>query len=113
MAEHLHTVTITGGENDTYPRIEFVCAGDRTADCHRYPDCDCESWEWDEDDHPHPYVEHEKCWMQGWFDSDATDPSYDTLDECDITPGMSGPIATSFQGEYVEWGFAAPEVNRG
>lgn len=103
MTEHLHTVTITGTEDR--PRIEFRCAGDRTAECHRYPDCDCESWEWDEDDHPHPYVEHKHCWMQGWFDNDGTDPSSDTLAECDMAVGMSGPIKASFQDEYVEWEF--------
>ncbi|MGW4126283.1 hypothetical protein [Nocardia sp. NPDC004711] len=111
MAEHLHTVTITQDEGATCPRIEFVCAGDRTAACHRYPDCDCDSWESDDDEHPHPYVEHEKCWMQDWFDNHGTDPADDTLAECDITPGMSGPIKTSFCWDYVEWEFISqPEV---
>lgn len=110
MADHLHTVTITHRDGETLPRIEFRCAGDRTAECHRYPDCGCESWGSDEDEHPHPFVEHGECWMQGWFDNDGIDPSTDLLAECDITPGMSGPIKAWFEGEYVEWEFIVPEV---
>ncbi|MGW2666078.1 hypothetical protein ACWCW7_34425 [Nocardia tengchongensis] len=110
MAENLHTVTITGGEHDTYPRIRFTCTGNRESKCHHYPACDCESWE--RDDHEHPDVVHEQCWLQSWFDTEAVEPAPDTLADCDITPGMSGPIKAWFdQDGYVEWEFVEPEVS--
>ncbi|WP_029923897.1 hypothetical protein [Nocardia otitidiscaviarum] len=104
MTEHLHTATITGTEDR--PRIEFRCAGDRTAECHQYPDCRCESWVRGE--HEHPFVSHDECWLVSWFDNaddGGVEPMPEYLSEGDITPGMSGPIKTHFTGDYVEWEF--------
>ncbi|MGW4126386.1 hypothetical protein [Nocardia sp. NPDC004711] len=104
MPEHLHTVTIKAGE--PWPSIEFTCHGDRDSECHSYPDCECESWT--PGDHEHPFVPHDECWMQAWFANaadGAVDPMPESLADCDITVGMSGPIETSFRGEYVEWEF--------
>ncbi len=116
----LHTVTIHGDtiteDGDTYyenVRIEFVCAGDETSPCHQYPDCGCEYWD---DDHEtdrgpeHAPVPHEKCWMQDWFDNDAAEPNSERIempfvgDEV-LKPGMSGPITTSSELDYVVWKF--------
>lgn len=109
MPEHLHTVEITGSTDS--PKIEFTCHGDRAAECHSYPDCKCETWH--RHDPCHPFVAHDKCWMQPFFDNaawGAIDPLPETFADCDITPGMSGPITTSFNGEYIEWDFTAEEA---
>ncbi|WP_084969438.1 hypothetical protein [Prescottella equi] len=106
MSTHLHTVTITG--TDEQPRIEFTCHGDRNSECHSYPDCECESW--NRDDHPHPFAPHDECWMQPWFDNDCTSPMAETIDECEMKVGMSGPIEAEFADDYVEWTFLPPEV---
>ena len=99
MAENQHHHTIT---DDL--KIEFTCNGDRSSLCHQYPDCECETWS---EGHPHPMASHDRCWMQDWFDNDGTDPQTETLTDVEYTTGMSGPIWTSFQEDYVEWGFVA------
>jgi hypothetical protein len=99
---NVHEVKITRTVDG--PRINFTCNADPTADCRNYPDCECESWE---QDHPHPSAPHDKCWMQDWFDNDGTDPQIDTLSDVEYTVGMKGPIWTSFQEDYIEWGFVA------
>lgn len=101
-----HTVRIS---NDG--EVEFTCHGDNTADCHQYPDCGCESWE--AVGHQHPFTPHDRCWMQDWFDNDGINPSSDVLDEFEYTPGMWGPIETSFCEEYVEWSFKAARAAGG
>lgn len=114
MTEHLHAVTITGTVDD--PEIEFTCHGDRDSECHSYPDCECEVWG---NDHAHLFVPHDDCWMRSWFDRAADDPEEygpihpmpDQLAEEDCTVGMSGPIRTHFNGEFIEWEFIEqPEV---
>lgn len=100
----LHTVTVTGEEDG--PRIQFTCHGDRDSECHIFPDCGCETWIRGE--HEHPSVPHGLCWMQDWFDNDSIDPSAQdptALADCGYRPGMSGPITTHFNGEYIEWEF--------
>ncbi|KIA63043.1 hypothetical protein [Nocardia vulneris] len=104
MTALLHTVTITGTEDN--PRIEFACHGTIGAECHSYPDCDCETWD---RDHEHPYVQQDECWMKSFFDNaeqGAVDPMPEMLAESDIFVGMSGPITTHFNNEYIEWEFA-------
>lgn len=98
----LHTVTITGDEE--HPRIEFTCNGGTESDCHNYPACDCEGWD---DDHHHPKVTHLECWMQPWFDNDCISPMAEEgiFADCEYKVGMSGPIATEFCHDYVEWEF--------
>lgn len=111
MAEHLHTVTITAG--DPWPNIQFTCRGNRDSECHSYPDCQCESWI--PGDHEHPFVAHDECWMASWFanaHNGAIEPMPEFLADCDLVPGMSGPIATQFCQDYVEWEFIGqPEVS--
>lgn len=97
---HLHTVAITGTVCD--PSIEFTCHGDRSAPCHRYPDCECELWD---DNHEHPSVPHEKCLLQTWFDDGDVDPPPEELSNVALEPGMSGPICTSFHEDYIAWRF--------
>lgn len=108
MTDTLHTVEITGDPDDPATwRIKFTCHGDRDAECHSYPDCGCETW--NRVDPCHLFVPHEKCWMQQFFDNaewGGIDPLPETFADCDITPGMSGPITTWFNGEYIEWHFA-------
>lgn len=107
MADHLHTVEITGTVDD--PRIKFTCHGDNTAPCHLYPACDCEFWDSDhEEEYGHPDIPHDECWMQGWFNEDNADPNSETLIDCDYMPGMSGPVKAWFQEEYVAWEFIIP-----
>lgn len=105
MSEHLHTVTITGDEDN--PKIEFTCHGDREAVCHWYPDCDCELYLLgsDKDDNGHQFVAHDLCWMKTWFDTDRLDPSTDSLTENELKPGMTGSIDVNFCDEYIEWEF--------
>ncbi|MFI6215673.1 hypothetical protein ACIBCD_27085 [Nocardia brasiliensis] len=106
MSEHLHFVAITG-EADR-PKIEFTCRGDRTAECHSYPDCECASWDTDhEEQYGHPAVAHDQCWMQEWFQNEDTHPYWETLPDFDYRPGMSGPVTASFDSECVEWEFVA------
>lgn len=110
MTDHLHTVAITGDED--HPKIEFTCHGDRDAQCHSYPDCKCESWI--PGDHEHPFVAHDECWMKSWFDNaeqGAVEPFPENFAECEIKPGMSGPIKTEFHYDYVEWEFINEEGN--
>ena len=104
MSQNLHTVTVTIDDPGYDARVEFHCAGDETAPCHQYPDCDCESWD---DDHEHPKVPHEKCWMFDWFDNDAIDYQGDDGDD-DGTPTIarSGPINAWFADYYVAWKWA-------
>jgi len=94
----VHTVTIEPG-----PKIRFECSGDETSACRNYPDCDCEEWELT--DHKHPNQTHQECWLQAWFDNDCVGPTSDMIGDVDYTVGMSGPIATSFEGDYIEWEF--------
>lgn len=105
MTEHLHTVDITGDEDS--PRIDFTCHGDRTAECHSYPDCKCETWI--RGDHEHPFAPHDDCWMKSYFDNadqGGVDPMPEFLAEGDIAIGASGPINAYFNGEYIEWDFS-------
>lgn len=98
-----HTVTITG--TDEKPVVEFTCHGDATAKCRFYPSCQCETWE---DGHEHPKEPQDRCWLEDWFANDATDPcggDFGTLVEAGYTVGMSGPIRTTFYGDYIEWAF--------
>lgn len=102
--EHLHWVTITGTAED--PRIEFVCHGDRAAECHSYPDCECEAWIRGE--HEHEFVPHNTCWMKPFFDNaddGGVSPTPELLEEEGITVGMSGPIVTHFDEVFIEWEF--------
>lgn len=96
----LHHVEIKGTDDD--PEIVFTCSGTRESDCHNYPACDCEVWD---DEHQHPKVQHDECWMQNWFDNDATDPSTETLDLAEYTVGQSGPVTCSFEYDFVRWEF--------
>lgn len=89
------------------PTLKFECRGNRTAECHQYPEsCGCESFPCG-----HPYISHEQCWMQDWFDSNCV--SYAGEDNDDMQEGClprdvtrSGPITTSWEDEYVEWEWA-------
>lgn len=104
MPEHLHAVTITG--DDEHPKIEFTCHGDRDSECRSYPDCDCETWIRGE--HEHEFVPHDTCWMKTFFDNPddgGLEPMPEYLADDDIHPGMSGPITTHFNGEWIEWEF--------
>lgn len=89
--------------------LKFECRGDSSSDCHIYPACDCEYWD---DDHAkeHPRVPHDECWLQGWFDNDATSyegDDFNDMDDCGVPCGVSrsGPIKTSFEVDYVGWEF--------
>lgn len=104
MSTEVHHVVINADG-----QIRFDCTATRDAECHQYPDCTCESW--DRNDHQHPFVPHDRCWMQDWFDNDGINPSSDVLDDCDYTPGMSGPITTAFCQDYVEWEFVNPAAS--
>ncbi|GAC81684.1 hypothetical protein SAMN04488550_4156 [Gordonia malaquae] len=121
MSTNLHTVTIHGdtvNEDDwtSYEnvRIEFACSGDETSECHQYPDCGCADW----DDHheanlgpEHAAVPHKQCWMQDWFDNDCIVPMTEDVvfplirDDGRWKPGMSGPIRTTFELDYIAWQF--------
>lgn len=94
-APPLHSAWIEDG-----PRIVFTCRGHQGSRCHMYPD-DCEVWD---DDSP-GRTPHEECWMQPWFDNECTSPCRDSLDVAGYAPGMSGPIVTSFEIDYIEWSF--------
>ncbi|MBF6254441.1 hypothetical protein IU414_06435 [Nocardia farcinica] len=111
VADHLHTVAITGTEDA--PKIKFTCHGGRDAECHQYPDCECETWE---PGHEHPFAPHEECWMQSWFDNaaaGAVEPGPEFLADCGIEVGRCGPIKTrSRVPDYIEWEFTE-EVGRG
>ena len=104
-AEHLHWAKITGDPRN--PQIEFTCHGDRSAECHSYPDCDCESYMLgaEFDNQGHPFVPHDECWMQSWFRTESLDPPPDELADNDLLPGMSGPIKAWGNDEYLEWEF--------
>lgn len=108
--EHLHTVAITGDEDD--PRIEFTCSGTRKSQCHSYPDCDCDVYSLGakSDDAGHPFIAHDACWLQAWFDNGNVAPSPEDLTDRDfydddIRPGMTGPIAVEFADDCVDWEF--------
>jgi hypothetical protein len=103
MPEHLHTVAITGDEDR--PHIAFTCHGDLNSKCHNYPACKCETWD---EGHEHPPVQHDECWMKGFFDNaddGGVDPMPEYLEESNILIGASGPITAYFNGEYIEWDF--------
>ena len=112
MAEHLHTVEIAGTEGD--PAVKFTCHGDAESPCHRYPDCDCEEWPSDETAHIHPYTTHDECWMQPWFDNDCVSPASHAVIGCDLgyQVGMSGPVKTTFEGDFVGWEFIEQEARQ-
>lgn len=55
-----------------------------------------------------PFTEHDNCWMTSFFDapeSGGVDPMPEGLADAEYTPGMSGPITTHFNGEFIEWEF--------
>ena len=116
----LHHVTVTAqydsdGEELT-PDVVFECRGDRASECHKWPDCSCESWDDlsnGADENGHPVVDQGECWMQGWFDHGAHEYDGDDADpavgDYGLPAGLSksGAIDVSFQGEYLNWRFAA------
>lgn len=61
-----HTVTVTLDKRSESRDVKFTCSGDRSSECHIYPDAD----EWEEGD-GQERTPHEECWLQGWFDNDA------------------------------------------
>ncbi|MFG1794244.1 hypothetical protein [Nocardia sp. NPDC049149] len=100
----LHTVVITGDEDA--PQIQFTCHGDRTSECHSYPDCQCETWI--RGNHEHPFAPHDDCWMKSFFDnadSGGVAPPPECLADDGVELGASGPIEAHFNGEYIEWEF--------
>lgn len=101
-ARAVHTVAITIDPVTGRPRITFACHGDRTTECHHYPDlsaCECEST------CPHPRIDHAQCWMQGWFDHGDIDPNAENLAEFGLKPGMAGRITYTHQEYYLDWRF--------
>lgn len=122
MSTNPHIVTVKAHYIDGVemtPDVEFTCAGDSTAECHNYPDCDCEAWD---DGHEDEYGEgherkpHDECWMQDWFDND--EHCYDGEDSDDMGDygiprnfNRSGPIKASFEMEYISWDFTIEEVH--
>lgn len=87
----------------------FSCAGDRSSECHNYPD-DAESW-MDED--REAFVPHDKCWMFDWFDNHAVEYTGDDVVEADDSYGngvpatsRTGLITAGFSGDYIEWDWA-------
>lgn len=105
-----HYVTVTSPDSEGWESqtVKFECRGDRSSDCHRYPDCACEAWG---QDHPHPKVVHDECWVKSWFDGDSHAYDGEDRDEMNgdwgIPAGMnrSGAVTTSFEYEYIAWEF--------
>lgn len=113
----VHFVTVTSNGEDEPSTVKFECRGDRDSKCHSYPDCECEAWD-DEHESEHPFVQHDDCWIQGWFDSwygavyEGED--CDDRDDNNVPRGMtrSGQITAHYDvDEYVSWTFV--EVSRG
>lgn len=105
VAAHFVTVTPNGEGNPA--TVKFECRGDQRSECHWYPACECESWS---ADHEHPYVQHDECWMKGWFDAEGA--VYEGADEYDMRDNhvpddmeRSGEITASYEDEYVAWDF--------
>ena len=115
MSGRVHFVTVTAqfdqDGTELNPDVKFECRGDKSSDCHRYPDCDCESWG---DDHSHPKIVHDDCWIKDWFDADCHAYDGDDRDEMNgdwgIPAGMnrSGEVKTSFEVDYISWEFTEP-----
>ena len=112
----VHFVTVTPSNNEYSPAtVKFECRGDRDSQCHSYPDCECESWD-SEHDTDHPSTKHDECWMQGWFDADATcyegPDSYDRHDNCvPADMNRSGGIKAHYEYDgYVAWEFKGAEA---
>lgn len=106
----VHFVTVTSNGEDMPATVKFECRGNRDSKCHSYPNCECEYWD-DEHEQEHPFVQHDECWMQGWFDNnmhvyDGPD-GYDMRDNC-VPDGMnrSGEISACYDLDgFVEWQF--------
>lgn len=117
-AENVHFVTVTPGAQDVdgwrgSATVKFECRGDRDSKCHTYPDCECEFWD-DGHDQEHPPVQHDECWMEGWFDSEAghvyNGPDADDWDDSCVPRDMEkfGPITAVYDMDgFVEWEFTA------
>lgn len=115
-----HVILEEGPNGTTVPRFE--CKGSPSAACRIYPACDCESWN---DNHTKDYgpghepVQHDGCWLQGWFANvaavyageDATEMRDNGLPD---TLREEGTIEYSFCDEWIEWSFAerASEATR-
>lgn len=112
----VHFVTVEHEHDDdgdvVSSTLTFECRADADAPCHIYPACYCEQWD-DEHDKVHPRVQHDECWLKGWFDAgyDATpysppdddgEGSYDSF--LSSVPAGSGPIEHEYdEGIYWWW----------
>lgn len=74
----------------------FVCTANADASCHRYPGCECESWS-EEHDAEHPPVQHDACWLAGWFDAVPLEDMYVAED------GAYGFLGYQFPDGPIDW----------
>lgn len=104
MSTHLHSVTWSDAGEAT-----FVCRGDRTASCHRFPDCD---WDDDHDDHEHPNVEHdEACWVLSWLTACEPEDTYSSMaaptETLGDVPQRNEAIDYEWDGDGLTWWYAS------
>lgn len=118
-----HRIEVRRNDGGGVDSVRFVCTAPLTAPCHQYANCGCEQW--DPDLHGpipapgHEPVQQSECWMDPWFNettdtwSDFTD-LYDgpiDIDRPDVYGEcadwlVSGPVDTTFQGDYMTWAYA-------
>lgn len=102
---NLHSVAVNVVDGEA--KVAFTCAGTRTSACHVYPDAE----EWSEGD-GQERVEHDDCWIAGWFDWGGMGASYAGVDAVDgsdlyLPPPVArtGTIDVTYEGGYITWHF--------
>lgn len=124
----LHSIEVERDGDGLVESVRFVCAGDDDSACHHWPDCGCETW--GEGHHyavdgvtplpGHEDVQQRYCWMAPWFnDTTTTWPDFTDLYDgpLDIDSPenhgecadwlVSGPVSTTFEGDYMTWEYAS------
>lgn len=101
MTEHLHHIAHTHDGWDGI-KTQFTCTGGRTSPCHQYPPDEAEMETWGEAD-KHMSVPHDECWLEQWMNG------ADCAEICGPVgePVRSGPITVTWNGDCVEWEYAA------
>lgn len=108
----LHRIEVDRDADGEITAVRFVCDGDDSAPCHRWPDCGCEEWgqrhyveDWDpENPHAkrtplpgHEDVQQQSCWIDPWFNDCYDLPSewaeaYDGDDDGHMVPHPDGGV---------------------